>query len=68
MRAKGHKGYSLPQNPQNYLFRDSLTTKNNESGLRLISYKRIIEKNHQGKLYFETETRKGTTCHFNLPH
>jgi len=50
MRAKGHKGYSLPQNPQNYLFRDSLTTKNNESGLRLISYKRIIEKNHQGKL------------------
>ena len=50
MRGKGHKGYSLPENPENYLFRDSLTAKNNESGLRLISYKGIIEKNHQGKL------------------
>ena len=61
------KGCGIPEEVQEYLFKDSLTTKSDGNGLGLLSCKGIIEENHQGKLWFETETGKGTTFHFTLP-
>ena len=49
------------------IFKDTLTTKKDGNGLGLLSCKGIIEENHQGKLWFETEVGKGTTFHFTLP-
>lgn len=61
------KGCGIPEEVQGYLFKDSLTTKSDGNGLGLLSCKGIIEDNHQGKLWFETEPGKGTTFHFTLP-
>ena len=61
------KGCGIPEEVQEYLFKDSLTTKSDGNGLGLLSCKVIIEENHQGKLWFETKTGKGTTFHFTLP-
>ena len=61
------KGCGIPEEVQEYLFKDSLTTKSDGNGLGLLSCKGIIEENHQGKLWFETEAGKGTTFHFTLP-
>ena len=61
------KGCGIPEEVQEYLFKDSLTTKSDGNGLGLLSCKGIIEENHQGKLWFETKTGKGTTFHFTLP-
>ena len=61
------KGCGIPEEVQGYLFKDSLTTKSDGNGLGLLSCKGIIEENHQGKLWFETEVGKGTTFHFTLP-
>ena len=60
-------GCGIPEDVQGYLFKDSLTTKSDGNGLGLLSCKGIIEENHQGKLWFETEEGKGTTFHFTLP-
>lgn len=61
------KGSGIPEEIQDYLFKDTLTTKKDGNGLGLLSCKGIIEENHQGKLWFETESGKGTTFHFTLP-
>jgi signal transduction histidine kinase len=61
------KGAGIPEDIQNYLFKDTLTTKKDGNGLGLLSCKGIIEENHQGKLWFETKPGKGTTFHFTLP-
>ena len=61
------KGCGIPEDVQGYLFKDTLTTKKDGNGLGLLSCKDIIETNHQGKLWFETESGKGTTFHFTLP-
>ena len=61
------KGSGIPEDVQGYLFKDTLTTKKDGNGLGLLSCKGIIEENHQGKLWFETESGKGTTFHFTLP-
>jgi signal transduction histidine kinase len=61
------KGAGIPEDVQGYLFKDTLTTKKDGNGLGLLSCKSIIEENHQGKLWFETESGKGTTFHFTLP-
>ncbi len=60
-------GCGIPEDVQGYLFKDTLTTKKDGNGLGLLSCKDIIEENHQGKLWFETESGKGTTFHFTLP-
>ncbi|MZH02572.1 MAG: HAMP domain-containing histidine kinase [Nitrospinae bacterium] len=60
-------GCGIPEDVQGYLFKDSLTTKSDGNGLGLLSCKGIIEENHQGNLWFETEEGKGTTFHFTLP-
>ncbi|HIJ50621.1 MAG TPA: sensor histidine kinase [Nitrospinae bacterium] len=60
------KGAGIPEEIQNYLFKDTLTTKKDGNGLGLLSCKGIIEENHQGKLWFETKPGKGTTLHFTL--
>jgi len=62
------KGCGIPEDVQPYLFKDSLTTKSDGNGLGLLSCKGIIEENHNGKLWFESESGKGTTFHFTLPH
>ncbi len=62
-----NKGCGIPEDVQGYLFKDTLTTKKDGNGLGLLSCKGIIEENHQGKLWFETEVGKGTTFHFTLP-
>ena len=61
------KGDGIPEEIQDYLFKDTLTTKKDGNGFGLLSCKGIIEENHQGKLWFETEQGKGTTFHFTLP-
>jgi len=61
------KGCGIPEDVQGYLFKDTLTTKEDGNGLGLLSCKGIIEENHQGKLWFETAEGKGTTFHFTLP-
>ena len=61
------KGCGIPEDVQKFLFKDTLTTKKDGNGLGLLSCKGIVEENHQGKLWFETEVGKGTTFHFTLP-
>jgi two-component system sensor histidine kinase/response regulator len=60
-------GCGIPEDVQGYLFKDTLTTKSDGNGLGLLSCKGIIEENHQGKLWFETEVGKGTSFIFTLP-
>jgi len=61
------KGCGILEDVQEYLFKDTLTTKKDGNGLGLLSCRGIVEENHQGKLWFETEVGKGTTFHFTLP-
>ena len=61
------KGAGIPEDLQGYLLKDTLTTKKDENALGLLPCKSIIEENHQGKLWFETESGKRTTFHFTLP-
>ncbi|SVE48820.1 uncharacterized protein METZ01_LOCUS501674, partial [marine metagenome] len=61
------KGCGVPEDVQEYLFKDTLTTKKDGNRLGLLSCKGIVEEHHQGKLWFETEGGKGTTFHFTLP-
>ncbi|TAE12726.1 MAG: GHKL domain-containing protein [Bacteroidetes bacterium] len=64
----GDSGTGIPEPIRERIFEPFFTTKpaGEGSGLGLDIVKRIIEK-HAGKIYFHTETNKGTTFFVELP-
>jgi signal transduction histidine kinase len=64
----GDSGTGIPEHIRERVFEPFFTTKpaGEGSGLGLDIVKRIIEK-HAGKIYFHTETNKGTTFFVDLP-
>ena len=50
------------------LLKEIFTSKADGNGIGLMSCRQIIEKNHKGKIWFESDWGKGTTFHFTLPH
>ena len=50
------------------LLKEIYTSKSDGNGFGLISCREIIEKDHEGKIWFESEWGKGTTFNFTLPH
>jgi len=51
-----------------YFTTKSSSRKISSTGISLFTVKRIVEENHHGKIWFESEFMKGTTIHFELPH
>ena len=60
-------GTGIPQELQEKLFSPSFTTKTSGMGLGLSIVKNIVE-NFSGKIWFETETGKGTTFFIEIPY
>ena len=60
-------GVGIPQELQEKLFSPSFTTKTSGMGLGLSIVKNIVE-NFSGKIWFETETGKGTTFFIEIPY
>ncbi|PIQ97311.1 MAG: hypothetical protein COV67_04860, partial [Nitrospinae bacterium CG11_big_fil_rev_8_21_14_0_20_56_8] len=60
-------GAGIPEEIRPYLFKESITTKKDGNGLGLLSCKMIVEENHQGRFWYESEVGKGTTFYFTLP-
>ena len=57
----------IPENIKDKLFTKILTTRGTQgTGLGLYLAKSIIEDEFGGKIYFETETGKGTTFYIKL--
>ena len=60
------KGCGIPEEIRPYLFKEVITTKEDGNGLGLLSCKNIIENDHNGKFWFESEVGKGTTFYFSI--
>jgi len=60
-------GGGIPDEIRPRLFKETLTTKKDGNGLGLLSCKTVIEENHQGRLWYESEVGKGTVFHFTIP-
>ena len=50
------------------LLKEIYTSKSDGNGFGLMSCREIVEKNHNGKIWFESELGKGTTFIFTIPH
>ena len=61
------KGCGIPDDVKPHLLKTRYTTKDDGNGFGLLSCREIIEDNHQGKFWFESEEGKGTTFYFTLP-
>jgi len=61
-------GAGVPDDIKPLLFNENYTSKPDGNGFGLMSCKEIIEKLHDGKIFFETEVGKGTTFHFTIGH
>jgi signal transduction histidine kinase/Ca2+/Na+ antiporter len=59
-------GEGIPPNLRDKLFSPSFTTKTSGMGLGLAIVKNIVE-NFAGKIWFETEHKKGTTFYLEIP-
>jgi len=77
VRVKKHKdaimvsvideGCGISEEIRPYLFKHPITTKKEGNGLGLLSCKEIIENNHHGRFWYDTEMGKGTAFHFTIP-
>jgi signal transduction histidine kinase len=61
------KGCGIPEEIRPYLFKETVTTKEDGNGLGILSCNEIIETHHNGSLWFDSEIGKGTAFHFTLP-
>ncbi|MGA1865648.1 MAG: ATP-binding protein [bacterium] len=61
------KGCGIPERIRPFLFKSPFTTKEDGNGLGLLSCKEIIENNHNGKFWYDSEVGKGTAFHFTIP-
>jgi signal transduction histidine kinase len=61
------KGCGIPEEIWPYLFRETVTTKEDGNGLGILSCKEIIETLHNGTLWFDSKVGKGTAFHFTVP-
>jgi signal transduction histidine kinase len=61
------KGCGIPEEIRPYLFKETVTTKEDGNGLGILSCKEIIETHHNGSLWFDSEIGKGTAFHFTVP-
>jgi signal transduction histidine kinase len=61
------QGCGIPDDVKPHLLKTRYTTKADGNGFGLLSCREIIENNHQGKFWFESEEGKGTRFHFTLP-
>jgi two-component system, NtrC family, nitrogen regulation sensor histidine kinase NtrY len=59
-------GAGIPEELREKLFSPSFTTKSSGMGLGLAIVKNIVE-NFAGKIWFETDTEKGTTFYIEIP-
>ena len=59
-------GEGIPEEMQSRIFIPNFTTKSSGTGLGLAMCKGIVEQ-VKGKIWFETQKRKGTTFHVELP-
>jgi signal transduction histidine kinase len=59
-------GEGIPPDLRDKLFSPSFTTKTSGMGLGLAIVKNIVE-NFTGKIWFETEHKKGTTFYLEIP-
>ncbi len=50
------------------LLKEIYTSKSDGNGFGLMSCKEIVEKDHMGKIWFESEWGKGATFFFTIPH
>jgi signal transduction histidine kinase len=60
-------GCGIPEEIKPYLFKETITTKEDGNGLGILSCKDIIETHHNGNLWFDSEIGKGTTFYFTVP-
>ena len=77
IRIKKHKdaimvsvideGCGISEKIMPYLYKHPITTKKEGNGLGLLSCKEIVEKNHRGRFWYDTEMGKGTAFHFTIP-
>ncbi len=51
-----------------FLLKEIYTSKSDGNGFGLMSCREIIEKDHHGKIWFESEWGEGTTFFFTIPH
>ena len=61
------EGCGIPNDVKPHLLKTRYTTKADGNGFGLLSCREIIEDNHQGKFWFESDEGKGTRFHFTLP-
>lgn len=61
------KGCGIPEDLKPLLLKETITTKPDGNGFGLMSCRDIIEKYHEGKLWFDSEVGKGTSFHFVVP-
>jgi len=61
------EGCGIPESIRPFLFKYPITTKKDGNGLGLLSCKEIVEKNHQGKFWFDSKKDQGTAFHFLIP-
>jgi signal transduction histidine kinase len=64
--AVSDDGLGIPVELREKLFSPSFTTKTSGMGLGLAIVKNIVE-NFSGKIWFETESGKGTTFYIEIP-
>lgn len=61
------KGCGIAEEIKPYLFKDTVTTKDDGNGLGLLSCKQIVEEHHQGRFWYESKAGQGTSFHFAIP-
>ena len=61
------QGTGVPDDVKPILLKENYTSKPDGNGFGLLSCKEIIEKNHSGKIGFESKWGEGTRFYFRLP-
>jgi signal transduction histidine kinase len=61
------QGCGIPDDVKPHLLKTRYTTKDDGNGFGLLSCREIIEDNHQGMFWFDSEEGVGTKFHFTLP-
>jgi len=61
-------GCGIKEEVKPLLLKEIYTSKSDGNGFGLMSCRDIIEKNHDGKIWFESEWEKGSTFFFTVPH